>query len=427
MALGARSRFGLDWLNFFVANIQAGFGPFVAVYLAGQKWTQVEIGLVLSIGTIAAMISQVPAGALVDWLRDKRLATAAGLVGIMVAALLTALTPAQMAIAAAQVLHGFASSVISPSIAAISLAVVGLHGMGRRVGRNARFASLGNAVAAALMGLCAGLVSERAVFVLAACFTLPAFLALRMIPAAELHPEMPPPPPSVPESPGLLAAADRRQLALVVFAAAAFLFQLCNAAQLPLASIAVTATAGRLSGPLIAACVVVPQAVVALLSPRVGEAAESFGRKWILVAGFAALPLRALLFALAPNAWLVVLVQVLDGVSATVYGIMVPLIAADLSRGTGRYNLVQGLIGLTGGLGATFSTSLAGLVADAAGTPVAFLGLAVVGAAAVALLVLAMPETRADAEAPGAPTERFPRPGKGSILRRSCRNHRGPP
>ena len=62
---------GLDWFNLFVANIQTGFGPFVAVYLTTQGWTQTRIGLALSLGTIAAMASQMPAGALVDRISNK--------------------------------------------------------------------------------------------------------------------------------------------------------------------------------------------------------------------------------------------------------------------------------------------------------------------------------------------------------------------
>jgi MFS family permease len=190
---------------------------------------------------------------------------------------------------------------------------------------------------------------------------------------------------------------------LVVFALAAFLFQLSNAAQLSLAGIALTKQAGSWAGALIAACVVVPQIVVALVSPTVGEAAERFGRRWILVGGCLALPARATLLAIEPNAWLVVPIQALDGVSAAVFGVMLPLVAADLTRGTGRYNLIQGVIGLMAGLGATFSTSLAGLVADRGGSQLAFFGLAGVGMIGVAVLALLMPVTSPKAAAPRRP------------------------
>ncbi|HEY0330744.1 MAG TPA: MFS transporter, partial [Rhodopseudomonas sp.] len=64
---------GLDWFIFFLADVQTGFGPFVAVYLTTQKWTQVEIGLMLSIGGVVALIGQIPGGAIVDAVRSTRL------------------------------------------------------------------------------------------------------------------------------------------------------------------------------------------------------------------------------------------------------------------------------------------------------------------------------------------------------------------
>src|ERR1700743_107078 len=84
----------LDLVNFFVADVQTGFGPFVAVYLTTHKWTQVEIGFALTLGTVVALISQIPAGALVDAMRNKRAAASGALVGVIIAALLLAVQPA---------------------------------------------------------------------------------------------------------------------------------------------------------------------------------------------------------------------------------------------------------------------------------------------------------------------------------------------
>src|SRR5690348_1013871 len=134
----------LDLLNFFTADVQTGFGPFVAVYLTAHKWTQEEIGFVLTLGTITAIISQLPCGALVDAARDKRRVAAVGLIGIIAAALLLALWPQELPVTLAQVLHGVASCILTPAIAAISLELVGHAALGERLGRNARFASIGN-------------------------------------------------------------------------------------------------------------------------------------------------------------------------------------------------------------------------------------------------------------------------------------------
>src|SRR5215470_4044664 len=180
-----RSLRGLDWLNFFVANFQTGFGPFISVYLTGVGWTQGAIGAALSAGTVAGMVSQVPGGMLVDAIRGKRAAAAAAIVAIMASALIIALWPALLPIAVAEVLHAFASSVLGPAIAALSLALVGHGGLGERLGRNARYLAIGNAFAAGLMGTFGYYVGERAVFLLTAALGLPALAAIEMIRTAD--------------------------------------------------------------------------------------------------------------------------------------------------------------------------------------------------------------------------------------------------
>src|SRR5690349_12020286 len=121
----ASGRLGLDWLNFFVATLQTGFGPFIAVYLTSHKWTQAGIGLVLGLGTAATVLSQVPAGVLVDAMRRKRQAVLVSTLLIAASAVLLAVWPAQLPVATAQLLHGFASCMLAPAIAAVTLGIVG--------------------------------------------------------------------------------------------------------------------------------------------------------------------------------------------------------------------------------------------------------------------------------------------------------------
>ena len=184
----ARSLRGLDWLNFFVANFQTGFGPFISVYLTGVGWTQGAIGAALSAGTVAGMVSQVPGGILVDAVRSKRAAAAVAIMAIMASALLIALWPALLPIASAEILHAFASSVLGPAIAALSLALVGHAALGERLGRNARYLAIGNAFAAGLMGTFGYYVGERAVFLLTAALGIPALAAIEMIRSTDLPP-----------------------------------------------------------------------------------------------------------------------------------------------------------------------------------------------------------------------------------------------
>jgi MFS family permease len=385
---------GLDWLNLFIANIQTGFGPFIAVYLTTQGWTQTAIGFALSLGTVTAMGSQVPAGALVDVVQRKSLAAAFSIVAFMASALLFAFKPLPLFVYLAEILHGFSSCTLAPAIAAMSLAVVGQARFGRRLGRNARYASIGNGLGAALMGICGYYISNRAVFVLTAALTLPALVALVPLArreAAPLRGAAQPVPRRRRRRRGLKVLVDRR---LLIFAACAMLFTFANSPMLPLASTALTRHAGASASLLIAACIVLPQLLVAVLSPRFGLMAETRGRRLVLLLGFVMLPLRGVLFALVSNPFLIVLVQIFDGVAGASFGVMVPLVTSDIAARSGHFNLSLGLVGFAIGIGATISTTLAGWTADHLGDPVAFLGLALTGMVATLLVWRAMPETR---------------------------------
>jgi MFS family permease len=388
-----RSLRGLDWLNFFVANTQTGFGPFIAVYLTTEAWTQAEIGEVLSLGTVAAMLSQIPGGAVVDRLRDKRVAAGAAGVAVAVSAVLFAAAPTKFAVVVAELLHSFASSMLGPALAAISLALVGRAGLGERLGRNARFAAFGNGIAAAALGACGAYVSSSAVFWLTAISMLPGLLALRVIRSAEMLPRRTMRPALAPVSRSMLSdvlalLTSRRVLA---FAGCVALFHLSNAALLPLVGSELARGAGDMANLLIAACIVLPQAVVVLISPWVGRTADRTGHRLVLTLGFAALPLRALLLSTVTDGPLMlVAIQTIDGLSAAVLGVMLPLVAADLTQGTERFNLCMGILGLAVAGGATLSTLLAGLIADHLGQQAAFLTLAGCGATAV-IAVLASP------------------------------------
>src|SRR6266481_2870 len=186
---------GLDWFIFFLADVQTGFGPFIAVYLTTQKWTQVEIGFVLSIGGVIGLIGQMPGGAIVDAARSERLVASLAVAAIGASALAYAVWPIYPVVTAAATLYALASCVLGPAIAAISLGLVGPLAIGERLGRNARFASLGNGSAAALMGACGYLLSSRSVFLVTFILAIPTLLALgrireREIDVAQCHGEV---------------------------------------------------------------------------------------------------------------------------------------------------------------------------------------------------------------------------------------------
>nr|WP_249157731.1 MFS transporter [Bradyrhizobium sp. KB893862 SZCCT0404] len=391
-----RSLRGLDWFIFFLADVQTGFGPFIAVYLTTEKWTQGQIGLVLSIGGIVGLIGQMPGGAIIDAAKSERLVAALAIATIGVCALAYAAMPVFPVVVAAATLHAAASCVLGPAIAAISLGLVGPLAIGERLGRNARFASLGNGVAAAVMGTAGYLLSSRSVFLVTFLLTIPALIALSRIREQEVdiarcHGEMP------------RESADRgdtnlwhlvRQRPLIVFALSVMLLQLANAAMMPLMASAVTARSSQWATVLVAFCIVVPQAIVALLSPTVGRKAQLWGRRPLLLIGFAALTIRGLLFATVRDPYLLVAVQVFDGITAAVFAVMIPLIVADVAFGSGHFNLAQGIVGTATGIGASLSTALGGYVSDKFGNATAFIGLSGVAAMGLLLILLVMPETR---------------------------------
>ncbi len=387
-----RSMRGLDIVSLSIAGVQTGWGPFIAAFLTIHKWTQSEIGLALSVGTLTGIVSQLPAGVLVDRMRNKQLACAIATVAIAGGALLIALVPTLPLVLLAEALHGFASCMLTPGIAAMSVILIGAGVVGERLGRNARFAAIGNGCAAAIMGLSGKFLPTASVFWLAAALGVPALYALRMIrlprplsPIAGGHGAE-----TTPMFPWRVLR-DRR---LLIFSLCAVLFFLSNAAMLPLAASEATMRASSGANAIIAACIVVPQVLVALLSPWVGRAAERLGRRPVLLLGFAALPLRGLLLAVVPSPALLVPIQALDGVSAAVFGVMLPLVAADIARRSGHFNFAMSAVGLAAGLGATISTLAAGATADAFGSRAAFLGLATCGAVAAAAVWFVMPETR---------------------------------
>ena len=390
-AMTARSAHALDALNALVASSQTGFGAFIAVYLTAQAWTQADIGQALSLGTVVAMLSQLPAGALVDAMRSKRLAVALGGIAVALSALLFAVSSAWLSVMGAEILHGFASCMIGPAIAAVSLQLAGRAGLGVRLGRNARWSSIGSAVAAVVLGAIGTYVSGAGVFWATAVLMVLGLLTLRSLPPPPAEPRAAPIAAETRGLPGAVWSLLNRRL--LVFAGCVALFHLSNAAMLPLVANEVTRSTGAGANLVIAACVVVPQAIVAGLSPLVGRTADTWGRRPVLLLGFAALPIRGVLLALDAHPAYVVLVQALDGISAAVFGVMLPLVAADLTRGTRRFNLCMGLLGLAAGAGATLSTAVAGLVADRFGNGPALLALAAAGLAGV-LGLLALHETR---------------------------------
>ena len=354
------SRNGLDWVNFFLAGMQAGFGPFVAVLLADEKWTQESIGFVLSVGGFVALLSQIPGGELLDATRSKRFLVALGAIAVAMSALVIAFWPTLMVVFAALVLQGLTGGVLGPAIAAISLGLVGHAALAERLGRNQRFASAGALTTTALMGVIGYFLTYQAIFLASAALLVPLLIALTRIRPTDIHfgracgqPEHDAltPPPRAPRS------SLWTNRGLLIFAACLFLFQFANASILPLAGEQLAYRSGTHAAFVVSALIIVPQVVVALAAPWAGRQAQTWGRRPLLLIGLGALTIRALLFAVTSNPVLLACIQLLDGVSGATLGVLTALIVADLTKGTGRFNLAQGFVGTLAGIGAALSTT----------------------------------------------------------------------
>ena len=395
------SLYGLDGINFFNAATLAAFGPYVAVYLAEQNWTQQDIGFVLTASGLAGLLALMPGGGLLDAVRRKRALIALGASLVAVSALVIGIWSNFPVVLAALVMHGTTGAFLGPAITAISLTLVGHSALSEQLGRNQRFASMGSLIATGLMGLTGYLLSYQAIFMIASALALPLLVALATIRAddiefarscgaphanASIRPERP-----TPRSFG-------KSLELLTFAACLFLFQLANAAMLPLIGAALVYEGESRSSLIVAALIVLPQIVVAILAPWVGHRAQSWGRRPLLLIGFGALPVRALLFASTAYPPFLIGIQLLDGLSGAVLGVLTALVIHDLTRRTGHFNLAQGIVGTASGIGAALSTAVFGFVTVSFGQMAVFLSIASVAVIGALILWLLMPETRPTTE-----------------------------
>ena len=393
--IAARAERGLDGLNFLLADVRDGLGPYLAIYLlAVHHWQPASIGAVMTVSAVVGLLTQTPAGALMDRIDAKRAALALAAILVTGTCLLLPWMDSFTLIALTQALSAMAATVIAPAIAAISLGVGGPRAFARRMGRNETFNHAGNAVAALLAGALAYLWGPVVVFPLMAVLTVASLAALRSIPAQAIDSQ---------RARGMDAATDTDRTPasarlllhdrnLLVLAACCALFHLANAAMLPLVGQKLALSTPALATTMTAGCIVAAQLVMIPMAWLVGARADTWGRRPLLLAGFLILPIRAALYPLSDApAWLLG-VQLLDGVGAGLFGALLPVIVSDLTEGTGRFNVTLGAVSTVFGVGAAFSPGLAGLVVQFAGYDAAFLALAVIAAGAF-LLAMRVPET----------------------------------
>jgi MFS family permease len=378
----------LEALNFFMADMQAGIGPFLGVFLLAHGWQSGLIGSVMTIGGVAGMVMTAPAGALVDATSRERLYVAVPGVCTVLASMIILLSQNFLLVAVSQVATAIAGAAIGPAVAGMTLGIARQAGFNRQNGRNQAFNHAGNMVGAGLSGLLGWKFGLTAVFWLAAVFGVLSIISVLMIPASAIDDKA---------ARGLKEGGDDGKASgfrvlleckpLLVLAAALACFHLGNGAMLPLYGLAVVAEKHGDPASFVALTIVVAQAVMIVASVVAMRLAEKNGYWLVLLISFIALPIRGLVAAHLITYWGVYPVQMLDGVGAGLQSVAVPGLVARILNGTGRVNVGQGAVMTVQGLGASLSPALGGWIAQYLGYPTMFMILGSFALVSIALWV----------------------------------------
>lgn len=393
------SRAPLDWLNFFLADVRGGLGAYVGVFLLTQaNWDQATIGAALTVSGLIGITLHTPIGAFIDATHFKRALIIAGACALGASALAIAWVPTFPVVLTADIVMAIAGAIFAPTVAAITLGVTRPQALPARLGRNAAFDRAGNIFIAFLAGVVGWTFSQRAVFYLVPFFAVLTTLAVLSIPSRAIDHD---------RARGLDVhntndheqPLDWRVLLelrpLLVLIAANALFHFANAPMLPLLGQKLALAHPGAESALTSACIITAQLVAIPTALLVGWKANSWGRKLLLLIGFAALPIRAVLYTFSDNAVWLVSVQIFDGIAAGTLDALIPLVLADVMRGTGRYNVARGVLGTVQGVAGSLSNVVAGLLVVMTSYNATFLVLATMALGACVLLLMAMPETAA--------------------------------
>ena len=386
----------LDAVNFFLADVRGGLGAFVSVFLLTEaRWTPAEIGAVLTISGLIGISLHAPLGALIDATRAKRGLLVTGVALLALCAIAIERAPTGPVVLLADIIMAVLGGVFAPTVAALTLGLVAQRDFAARLARNAVFDRVGNVFITALVGLVGWRLSQRATFYLVPFFALLSAWSVLSIPAAAIDNE---------RARGFSQEQSVHQPeswwrlllhhnALIILAATVAIFHFANASMLPLVGQKLALAHPGLETALVAACILMAQLVAMPVAILVGLRADAWGRKPLLIAACLALTLRAAVFAWFDSAPILVMSQILDGISAGILDVLIPLVLADLMGGTGRYSLSRGIVGTVQGVGGSLSNVAAGTMVVWGGYSATFAVLSLVAALACCVVVLAMPET----------------------------------
>jgi MFS family permease len=401
-----RSLHGLDWVNFFMADVATGIGPFLAIYLtATRHWDAASVGMIVAAQSIASVVAQVPAGWLVDNSSKKKWLVIFGAVLVAAGCVAIVLAPNVVSEAGVQIVIGLTAAIFPPAIAAIALGIVGKPKLSRRAGRNESFNHAGNVVFAVLAGAIGARFGQQWIFYASALFATGTVISAWMIRDEDIDNEAARAADEGDRSgkgnetgrkaPQVASLSDLfHDRRILIFTVSVVLFHFANAAMLPLVGELLSKGKDGASSFYMSACIVAAQFVMIPVAILTGKFADPWGRKPLFLIGFGVLALRGVLYTLGKGAVYLIAVQSLDGVGAAIFGVLWVIIISDLAKGTGRFNLLQGAIQAALGLGAFLSNFLAGFVVKSLGHNAGFLGLAGIALTGLAFFALCMPETK---------------------------------
>src|ERR1700730_9873986 len=395
----ASNPFSLDAINFLLADVRGALGRYLNVFLVTQRhWSQTEVGLVTTLGGLLGLAAQTPIGGVIDATRAKRGVIVLALVVLAIGAITIFALPSFWPVTIANGLMAVGGDVFGPAVAALTLGLYARNQLARRMGRNAEFEHAGNVAIAVVAGAVGYAFSQRAVFLLVPVFAVLASIAVLSIPAETIDFDRARDLDQEPDIAGRSAGPAGygilfKSRPLVIFGLCVMLFHLANAALLPLVGQKLAAEFPEEATAMMSACIVAAQAIMLPIALLVGRTADSWGRKPLFLAGFAILPVRAVLYTFSDSSVWLIGIQLLDGVGAGILGALTPLVIADIMRGTGRYNLALGAVATLQGIGASLSGLAAGVIVDHFGYGAAFLTLGAAAGVALTVFALGMPET----------------------------------
>lgn len=384
--------------NFFAGDVVGGIGPYLAIYLlAIQHWSPHQIGIALALGSITTVIAQAPAGGLVDAVTWKRSILVFCAACIAFSTLSILFFKSEYVVYGAQIVIGLSSAFLGPGIAAVTLGLVGRENFTRQTSANQAWNHAGNMFAAALAALIALKISALGVFWLVAIMASLMVVCVLMIRAADIDHNVArggtTSDGQVEQKPvGVWTLFEDRRL--VVFAIAIVLFHFGNAAMLPLVSQKLSLHSDPQHGiAFTSACVISAQLIMVVMAIFCGLKADVWGRKPLMLIAFLVLPVRGILFSFSDDVYFTVAVQALDGVANGIFAMLFLLILADITAGTGRFNLAQGTLATLVGVGASASNLIAEYLVEATSYTTTFLFLAGVSGVGLIVFGLFMKET----------------------------------